>query len=100
MNVDAAYAEVERITRREAKNFAYGIMVLPRERRRAIAAIYAVARAVDDIADGVLAVDEKRAGLEALRSSLDALPVDATSVALGDARSRFGIPRDALSALV
>ena len=100
MNVDAAYAEVERITRREAKNFAYGIMVLPREKRRAIAAIYAFARAVDDVADGELPVDEKRAGLEALRSSLDAPPGDAMSVALADARSRFGIPRDALSALV
>jgi phytoene/squalene synthetase len=38
MTVQEAYAEVERITRREAKNFAYGIMVLPREKRRAIAA--------------------------------------------------------------
>ena len=42
--VEQAYAEVERITRREAKNFAYGIMVLPRPKRRAIAAIYAFAR--------------------------------------------------------
>jgi 15-cis-phytoene synthase len=100
MNVDDAYAEVERITRREAKNFAYGIMVLPREKRRAIAAIYAFARAVDDVADGALPVDEKRAGLEALRSSLDTPAVDAMSLALGDARSRFGIPRDALSLLV
>jgi phytoene synthase len=100
MNIDAAYAEVERITRREAKNFAYGIMVLPREKRRAIAAIYAFARAVDDVADGTLPVDGKRAGLEALRSSLDASPADAMAVALGDARSRFGIPRNALSALV
>jgi 15-cis-phytoene synthase len=39
MSVDAAYDEVLRITRREAKNFAYGIMVLPKEKRRAIAAI-------------------------------------------------------------
>ena len=30
MSVQEAYAEVGRITRREAKNFAYGIMVLPR----------------------------------------------------------------------
>jgi phytoene synthase len=100
MNIDAAYAEVERITRREAKNFAYGIMVLPRDKRRAIAAIYAFARAVDDVADGTLPLDEKRAGLEALRSSLDAPPVDARSVALADSRARFGISRDALSALV
>jgi phytoene synthase len=100
MSVEAAYDEVMRITRREAKNFAYGIMVLPREKRRAIAAIYAFARAVDDVADGTLPVEEKRVQLEALRGSLDPPPVEAMSVALGDARSRFGIPRDALSALV
>ena len=29
--VDQAYAEVQRVTRARAKNFAYGIMVLPRE---------------------------------------------------------------------
>jgi phytoene synthase len=98
--VDAAYAEVQRVTRERAKNFAYGIMVLPREKRRAIAAIYAFAREVDDIADGSLPVDQKRARLEAFRASLDAQPTDATSVALRDARVRFDIPRDALSALV
>jgi len=37
MTVQEAYAEVERITRREAKNFSYGIMVLPRDKRQAIA---------------------------------------------------------------
>ena len=49
MTVDAAYSEVQRLTRKRARNFAYGIMVLPREKRRAIAAIYAYARRVDDI---------------------------------------------------
>ena len=61
MSVAEAYAEVERITRREAKNFAYGIMLLPRAKRRAIAAIYAFARRVDDVADGDLQPDVKRA---------------------------------------
>jgi hypothetical protein len=46
-----AYAEVERLTRRRARNFAYGIMLLPRPKRQAISAIYAFARAVDDVAD-------------------------------------------------
>jgi phytoene synthase len=100
MNIDAAYAEVLAVTRREAKNFAYGIMVLPRDKRRAIAAIYAFAREVDDVADGDLPADEKRARLEALRSSLDRDPQTATEVALADARRRFGIPGEALSALV
>ncbi|HEY2543033.1 MAG TPA: squalene/phytoene synthase family protein [Gaiellaceae bacterium] len=98
--VEQAYAEVQRLTRARAKNFAYGIMVLPRPKRRAIAAIYAFAREVDDIADGDAAVEEKRAGLEALRAGLDEPRATAMDVALTDARARFGIPRDALSALV
>src|SRR4051794_5416701 len=98
--VDQAYAEVQRITRARAKNFAYGIMVLPRDKRRAIAAIYAFAREVDDVADGTLPLDEKRAQLEDLRASLDREPRRAMEVALRDARTRYGIPDDALSALV
>ena len=69
MTAARAYAEVERITRRRARNFAYGIMVLPREKRRAIAAIYAFAREVDDVADGELPSTEKRARLEALEQA-------------------------------
>jgi phytoene synthase len=100
VSVDAAYEEVLRITRREAKNFAYGIMVLPREKRRAIAAVYAFAREVDDVADGTLQAAEKRAQLEALRAGLDEPPASAMQIALSDARERFGIPHSALSALV
>ncbi|MGH3007358.1 MAG: squalene/phytoene synthase family protein, partial [Gaiellaceae bacterium] len=51
MTVAEAYREVGRITRREARNFAWGIMLLPRPKRRAIAALYAFARRVDDVAD-------------------------------------------------
>lgn len=99
--VDQAYAEVERVTRREAKNFAYGIMVLPRPKRRAIAAIYAFARRVDDVADGPLPFGEKRERLEELRAALaDPAPVEPMLVALADARARYGIPESALSALV
>jgi 15-cis-phytoene synthase len=100
MTVQEAYAEVERITRREAKNFAYGIMVLPREKRQAIAAIYAFARWVDDVADGDLPSEAKLAQLEELRAALDGDSADPVFVALRDARERFGIPRDPLSALV
>jgi phytoene synthase len=100
MSTDAAYEEVLRITRREAKNFAYGIMVLPREKRRAIAAVYAYARQVDDLADGGLPPNEKRERLEALRTGLHEEPQGAMFVALADARRRFGIPVDALSVLV
>jgi phytoene synthase len=100
MSVEAAYAEVGRITRREAKNFAYGIMVLPRAKRQAIAAIYAFARTVDDVADGELPQEEKRARLEELRAALGEDSADPVFVALRDARERFGIPREPLEALI
>jgi len=100
MTVDAAYREVLEITRREAKNFAYGIMVLPRAKRQAIAAIYAFARRVDDVADGELPLQEKRAELEELRAALKEDPADPVFVALRDARERFGIPREPLEALI
>jgi phytoene synthase len=101
MSVQEAYAEVGRITRREAKNFAYGIMVLPRAKRQAIAAIYAYARRVDDVADGELSLQEKRGRLAELRAALeDEDPTDPVFVALRDARERFGIPREPLEALI
>ena len=100
MSLEEAYAEVGRITRREAKNFAYGIMVLPRAKRQAIAAIYAFARTVDDVADGELPPEEKRARLEELRAALGGDPADPVFVALRDARERFGIPLEPLEALI
>jgi len=101
VTAERAYAEVERLTRKRARNFAYGIMVLPRDKRRAIAAIYAFARRVDDVADGDLPADEKRARLDELAAALDRPPGDdAMLIALADARGRFAIPDHALRALV
>ena len=96
-DVERAYAEVERITRERARNFAYGIMVLPKAKRRAIAAIYAFAREVDDIADGEAPPEEKRRLLEELHARLDDPPRDeAMWVALADARGRYPISGTAL----
>ena len=99
---EQAYAQVEQLTRERARNFSYGIRLLPKHKRRAIAAIYAFAREVDDIADdpGTQALDKRRR-LEALRGSLDGPPGDdAMLIALADARTRYPIPLDALSDLV
>lgn len=105
MKVEDAYAEASRITRREARNFAWGIAVLPRPKRLAVAALYAFARRVDDIADDpALPVDERRRGLEACRETVQALPDapagDAVLIALADATERYGVPRSALLDLV
>ena len=47
-----AYDRCEAITRREARNFFYGIRLLPAPKRAAMSALYAFARRVDDIGDG------------------------------------------------
>jgi phytoene synthase len=104
LNAETAYADVMRITRREARNFAWGVMVLPRQKKQAIAALYAFARRVDDIADSRLEADERRARLEACRASVETLPGspngDSVLVALADAMARYPIPKSALLDLV
>lgn len=101
LSVEEAYAEVGRVTRERAKNFAFGIMVLPKPKRHAVAAIYAYARLTDDIADGDIVVPDKRQALLDLRAALHApAPADdAMWVALADARSRYPISTEALAAL-
>ena len=101
MNTEQAYAETDRITRQTARNFAWGIRVLPGPKRRAIAALYAFARRVDDLADQRRPA---RAELESWRRSVEALPTsqdgDPILVALADAMSRYPIPQEALVDLV
>ncbi|WP_232663999.1 squalene/phytoene synthase family protein [Pseudonocardia sp. TRM90224] len=98
-----AYATCEAITRREARNFYYGIRLLPKEKRAALCAVYALARRIDDIGDGTLqAHDEKLAALERVRESLrrPADPSDPVLVGVADAAARFPIPLDAFDELV
>ena len=62
-----AYRECERITWSAARNFAYGIRLLPPDKRRGLAVIYAFARRIDDIGDGTMPAAEKIAALEQAR---------------------------------
>ncbi|HEX2045583.1 MAG TPA: phytoene/squalene synthase family protein [Gaiellaceae bacterium] len=105
MTVPQAYREVGRITRREARNFAWGIALLPRPKRRAVAALYAFARRVDDVADDAsLSPEKRRRRLLACRAAAEALPAapddDPVLVALADATDRFAIPIVTLCDLV
>jgi 15-cis-phytoene synthase len=101
MNVEEAYADVLRITNETAGNFAWGIRLLPGPKRRAVAALYAFARVVDDLADREVPA---RAELGYWQVAVRALPEspdgDAILVALADAMVRFEIPQDALEDLV
>jgi 15-cis-phytoene synthase len=51
--VALAYKHCERITRSRARNFYYGIALLPARKRLAMCALYAMARRIDDVGDGV-----------------------------------------------
>ena len=101
--VDAAYAECERITREQARNFSWGIRLLPPAKRRALSAVYAFARRIDDIGDGD-AARRREAGLlaDAREAAADpgAHPDDPVLVALADAAPRLPIPLDAFGELV
>jgi len=96
METREAYRICERLTRKAAANFFYGIRLLPADKRRAMSAVYAYARRVDDIGDGGLPADRKLAELRAVRASLaEGDPDDPVMVALGDARARFPLPERA-----
>ncbi len=99
----AAYRECERITGEQARNFAWGIRLLTTPKRRALSAVYAFARRVDDIGDGDLPDDEKLHQLALARESLKAPgdhPDDLVLVALADAAKRLPIPLDAFGELI
>ena len=102
MNIDVAYDECEAITRREAKNFAYGIRLLRPPERRALSAVYALARRIDDIGDGDGTVEQKLSGLSQVRKEIDALgdTEDPVLVALADAATRYRLPIHAFGELV
>jgi 15-cis-phytoene synthase len=105
-DVRAAYRECERVTRQQAKNFAYGIALLPGDKRRALSAVYAFARRVDDIGDGSMPAADKIAALERARAEIVSLQsegytgADPVLIALQDASSRFGIPLGAFGELI
>lgn len=104
--IEAAYQHCEQITRTEARNFSYGIRLLPPDKRRALSAVYALARRIDDIGDGTASVDERLAGLAAVRdevkmlADVDAEPNDPVLYALTDAARRFPIPLSCFDELI
>jgi phytoene synthase len=103
-----AYAACEAITRSQARNFFYGIRLLPAAKRRALCAVYALARRIDDIGDGELPSPQKLAELDAVRRSVRAIsdpaadPNDADPVirAVRDAATRYPIPLEAFDELI
>ncbi len=73
MTPEEAFAACEAITRAQARNFAYGIRLLRPPERRALSAVYALARRIDDIGDGDDPVPLRLAGLDSVRTQLNDL---------------------------
>src|SRR5215831_9766037 len=112
MDLHAAYRHCEEITWSQARNFSYGIRLLPPAKRRALAAVYAFARRIDDIGDGDLPKPAKLSALADARASVIGLGAqpgppgdrapggDLVLVALADAAGRFDIPLSAFGELI
>ncbi|MFF4622866.1 phytoene/squalene synthase family protein [Nonomuraea jabiensis] len=103
MCVDEAYRHCEQIMRSQARNFSFGLRLLPAPKRRALSAVYALARRIDDIADGEGPAGRRLARLSAIRGMLDGTAParhDLVLVALFEAAGRYPIPLAAFSDLV
>jgi 15-cis-phytoene synthase len=103
VNTELAYKECEEITRREAKNFAYGIRLLRAPERQALSAVYALARRIDDIGDGDLLPEDKLSALAQARKDLDDLESageDPVLLAVADATRRYDLPLGAFGELI
>jgi phytoene/squalene synthetase len=84
---------------RAGSSFARGMSALKGERRRALWAVYAFCRAVDDIADGAMPEAEKRRFLADWRGKLRA-PDCALSRELALARESFALPIEECEAMI
>ncbi len=103
LSIDAAYACCEAITTEQARNFSYGIRLLAPHKRRALSAVYAFARRVDDIGDSVAPAPARLAGLAQVRTALHRLDEpgeDPVLIALGHAVRGTGLPLSAFDDLI
>jgi phytoene synthase len=109
--VQDAYEVCAAITKTQAANFSYGIRLLPAYKRDALSAVYALARRIDDIADGDGAREQVPAArraeeLDRLREEIHeasrgpAPSDDPVLVAVADAASRLPIPMGAFGELI
>ena len=101
MTVAQSYAYAEQVARTRAKNFYYSFLLLNREKRRAMCAVYAFMRYCDDLSDDVNLPD-RRAAIAEWRAGLDhalaggAGGDHAVWPALLDTVNRFRIPHEYL----
>jgi len=101
---DDGRRRVEGIVRASGTSFFWGMRLLPEHRRRAIFAVYAYCRAIDDIADGDAPAATKQAQLAGWREEIARLyaghPGHAITRALAEPVRRFALPQNEFLALL
>lgn len=112
LEIDASARYCQELTRREAKNFYWGFIALPKSQRIAIYALYSFAREVDDAVDlagsaftpnGTESdprIEMLQLHRERLRRCFVGDVNDPIMHVLSRAVERYGIPHDELEALV
>lgn len=107
MNDAASHTDqkvVDDLVRRSGTSFYWAIRMLPEEKRRAMFAVYAFCREVDDIADEPGETEAKSARLAAWREELERLfagsPVTPISRALMSPVRRYGLRKEDFEAVI
>ena len=97
-NPDLALRYCRDITRRQARNFYYGLKLLPEPKRAALYAVYAWMRRADDLADKTgIDPEQARQRIEDLRTATAQIltgqsrPDDPVLIGLKDVHSRFDL---------
>lgn len=102
----AAPLTPEQIARRSRSSFLVSFAFLSRERRRALVAVYAFCRVVDDAGDDCETVEQGREQLAFWRTELDAAydasgdPSTQVGVRLRAAATAYGVPKHAFELLL
>ena len=96
--LDESYAHCHRIMKAEARNFYFGMRLLPEAKRRGMYALYSFMRVCDDLTDGSNSDrQDRRKILQSWREQMHA-SIDGSLMghpiwpAFGDTVRRFGIP--------
>lgn len=104
VDIDTAYDVCEQITHAQAPDLYSMVEPLPAYRRRALCAIYAFVRRVDDTAEGNLRNAEQLRLLAEARAGIPRAgtprPIDPVLAALRDVNRRFPIPLTSLDDLI
>ncbi len=89
---------------RRRSTFYWAMRLLPADRREALFALYDIARAIDDVADGPGSAAERGEGLAHWRAEVAAIyegtPTEPVAQAYQPHAKRFGLPRAELDALI